>query len=110
MLSLNATVVPAKAVTRFSREGTEAACAVAMTKNLEPSDNERLVTRVRKSAVARIPLAAQNVRVDAAEGMVILSGRVRSYYHKQLWLNATKRVAGVERVIDKIEVAVNGQK
>jgi osmotically-inducible protein OsmY len=78
-----------------------------MAMHPESTEDERLAKRVRKSAVGRIPLAAQNIRVDAAQGTVTLSGRVRSYYHKQLWLNAAQRVVGVERVVDKIEVVVN---
>lgn len=78
-----------------------------MAENPEPNENERLEKRVRKSAVSRVPLAAQNIRVDAVQGTVTLSGRVRCYYHKQLWLNAVQRVVGVEHVVDKIEVAVN---
>jgi osmotically-inducible protein OsmY len=96
-----------KAGNGMSRQGIEVAGVLTMTKNPEPSEDERLAKRVLKSAVARIPLAAQKVRVDAAQGTVTLTGHVRSYYHKQVWLNAAQRVVGVERVIDKIEVAVN---
>lgn len=92
---------------RIFRQGIEVAGRMAMPENPELTENERLAKRVRKSAASRVPLAAQNIHVDTVQGTVTLSGHVRSYYHKQLWLNATQRVVGVERVVDKIEVAVN---
>lgn len=72
---------------------------------LETSDNEQLARRVRNFILARILPAANFVEVDAYEGIVTLTGRVGTFYQKQLWLNGAQRVAGVRRVIDEIEVA-----
>lgn len=43
-----------------------------------------------------------NVRVD--DGVVLLSGRVRSFYEKQLANHCCRRVAGVLEVIDSVDV------
>jgi osmotically-inducible protein OsmY len=46
----------------------------------------------------------RQLRVDAVDGIVTLDGTVRTYYEKQLSQQRTKRVAGVVRLIDRIEV------
>jgi osmotically-inducible protein OsmY len=46
----------------------------------------------------------RQLRVDAADGTVTIRGTVRTYYEKQLSQQRCKRVAGVIRLIDKIEV------
>ncbi len=46
----------------------------------------------------------RNLRVEAQGGAVRLSGRVTSFYLRQLAFAATRRVAGVQRVSDAIEV------
>jgi len=71
--------------------------------DVENSD-EQLARRVRNFILARILPAANFVEVEANGGIVTLSGRVGTFYQKQLWLNGAQRVAGVRRVIDEIEV------
>ncbi|MBL9090114.1 MAG: BON domain-containing protein [Planctomycetaceae bacterium] len=43
--------------------------------------------------------------VEARDGIVTLSGTVRTYYEKQLSQQRCKRVAGVIRLVDNVEVA-----
>jgi hypothetical protein len=79
-----------------------------MIPNLVPAnagENERLAKNVQNFLVSRIPPTANRVRVDASEGTITLRGMVQSFYFKQLWLSGTQQVAGVMRVVDKIEVA-----
>ena len=71
---------------------------------VETSEDEQLARRVRNFILARILPAANFVEVEADDGIVTLSGRVGTFYQKQLWLNGAQRVAGVRRVIDEIEV------
>ena len=71
---------------------------------VEVSDDERLAANVRTFVTSRIQPAASHVLVTADCGTVTLSGRVGSFYHKQLWLSGTQRVAGVRRVIDNLHV------
>jgi len=47
----------------------------------------------------------RQLRVDAVDGIVTLNGTVRTYYEKQLSQQRCKRVAGVVRLIDQVEVA-----
>lgn len=68
------------------------------------SSDKQLARRVRNFILARILPAANFVDVDATDGIVTLSGRVGTFYHKQLWLHGAQRVAGIRRVIDEIEV------
>ena len=47
----------------------------------------------------------RQLKVHAADGTVTLNGTVRTYYEKQLSQERCKRVAGVIRLIDQIEVS-----
>jgi osmotically-inducible protein OsmY len=47
----------------------------------------------------------RNLRVDCLNGVVTLSGQVRTYYEKQLGGMRTRRVAGVVKLVDEIRVA-----
>jgi osmotically-inducible protein OsmY len=47
----------------------------------------------------------RQLRVDAEGGIVTLRGTVRTYYEKQLSQQRCKRVAGVVRLIDQVEVS-----
>ncbi len=47
----------------------------------------------------------RDVAVDVQNGLVVLQGRVNSFYEKQLCLNCCQRVAGVNKLVDNIEVA-----
>lgn len=47
----------------------------------------------------------RQLKVHAADGTVTLHGTVRTYYEKQLSQQRCKRVAGVIRLIDEVEVS-----
>jgi osmotically-inducible protein OsmY len=72
---------------------------------LDESEDEHLARNVRNFIFSRIHPTASEVYVEADRGIVTLKGRVGSFYHKQLWLSGTQRVAGVRRVIDEIHVS-----
>ena len=67
-------------------------------------------TRHEITAAATAVLANSNVRelrdvrVDNRENKIRLSGRVRSFYHKQLAQEAVKGVAGGLRVENHVDV------
>ena len=46
----------------------------------------------------------RRIDVHADGGTVTLRGHVRSFYHKQLCLHCSRRVAGVMELIDRIDV------
>jgi osmotically-inducible protein OsmY len=48
--------------------------------------------------------AFRNLSVSVSDGAVHVSGKLNSFYAKQVALNTCQRVAGVLELIDKIEV------
>ena len=48
----------------------------------------------------------KNLEILASDGVVTLSGTLRSYYEKQVAINSCLRVAGVATLIDKIDIKV----
>lgn len=47
----------------------------------------------------------KRLHVDVAAGIVTISGRVRSFYERQLAVQCCRRVAGVMQMVDAVEVA-----
>jgi osmotically-inducible protein OsmY len=70
----------------------------------DPHDRD-LESRVRNYLVGYKMPALGHVRVVAEDGSVFLSGRLCSFYQKQLCINCCRRVAGVIRLIDQLEVS-----
>ena len=48
--------------------------------------------------------AFRDLEVVAADGVVTLRGKISSFYHKQLALSHSKRVAGSYQLVDEIIV------
>ena len=69
------------------------------------SDLER---RVRLFIASTRPQFAR-ICVQTECGTVRLSGQVESFFLRQLAIGAARRVAGVERIIDEIEVSPTTQ-
>jgi len=70
------------------------------------SDADRDVERrVIVYLVGRQVPGLRQIDVHAQRGVVTLRGRVRSFYEKQLGQQVAQRVAGVVRLVDRIEVA-----
>jgi len=68
------------------------------------SQPEQLCTAVRK-VLAEAPYAPlQDIQCGWQHGAVVLSGRVASYFLKQLAQDAAMKVDGVETVVNRIEV------
>lgn len=76
---------------------------------LERTDDELLARSVRNFILPRVYPTSRLVHVEANGGVVTLTGRVGSFYYKQLWLSGAQRVAGVRRVVDEIDVIDNAQ-
>lgn len=49
-------------------------------------------------------VAARDLRVEEAEGVVRLEGAVRSFFHKQMAQELIRRVDGVERIENRLQV------
>lgn len=65
----------------------------------------RVVSYLLHQQVADI----RDIEVLAADGIVTMRGEVRSFYHKQLCLACTNRVAGVVQIMDEIAVVSDSQ-
>jgi len=52
--------------------------------------------------------AARSIQVEAHQGFVVISGRVASFFHRQLCVSFAKRVDGVSAVVDRIVVEPAG--
>ena len=50
--------------------------------------------------------AFRELDVHVAKGEVTVSGRLSSFYEKQVAIHACRRVAGVTQLVDRIAVAV----
>ena len=66
--------------------------------------NSDLKRRIVNYLVSRQVPALRHVEVEAVAGTVILRGKMRSFYHKQLCLHCCQRVAGVIKLIDELVV------
>ena len=63
-----------------------------------------LVDQVQ-GALSRSPyLSPKHVRVEAEQGVVRLEGAVRSFFHKQMAQEVIRRLDGVERIVNCLEV------
>ena len=61
---------------------------------------ERICTFLHQRG--EIPL--KKLRVDVCDGHVVIAGRVRTYYQKQLAGHCCQRVAGVRNLVNNVTV------
>lgn len=58
------------------------------------------------SALERSPhFPRRNVRVETADGRVVLRGIVRSYYQKQMVQEALRSIEGIDEIENQLEVS-----
>ena len=67
-------------------------------------DDSALARRVLTFLVNRHVPALRHLHVSADRGVVTLSGRVSTFYEKQLSPPRARRVAGVQSVLDQVRV------
>jgi osmotically-inducible protein OsmY len=72
-----------------------------------PADRD-LERRVRSYLSARHVPGLRTLSVHAKDGIVTVSGRVLTYYEKQLCNQCIRRVAGVMELINAVDVANDG--
>lgn len=66
--------------------------------------DSKLKSRISQYLFDRTRPSLQTVEIETEGGQVTLTGRVKSFYEKQLCISSCQRVAGVIRLIDKLEV------
>jgi osmotically-inducible protein OsmY len=68
------------------------------------SASQELQQRVALVLQSRQLVFGGRLRVEAHQGAVTLSGQVPTFYQRQLIYAAVRKVAGVTRVVDQLEV------
>jgi osmotically-inducible protein OsmY len=71
--------------------------------------DQDLKRRVVNYLVGHKMPALRHVDVEADRGTVVLRGRVYSFFQKQLCLNCCRRVAGVIKLVDKLDVVTESE-
>ena len=69
--------------------------------------NAEVRQRVSKFLYSRHFPAFRNFEIEVDRGAVTLTGKVQSYYEKQIAINSCQNVAGVVSLIDEIVVQVD---
>jgi BON domain len=77
--------------------------AVLVSTVVDPIDRD-LQRRVHSFLSTSHRPALRALDVEARGGVVVLRGKVRTFYEKQLSAQLTRRVAGVVRLVDQIVV------
>lgn len=73
------------------------------TANYSPRTGE-LLQRIDSAIKTSPHLAGHHVFCQEESGIVVLHGRVRSFFQKQMAQEALKNLDGVEKVINELEV------
>jgi osmotically-inducible protein OsmY len=63
-----------------------------------------LFEQIHEALVSSPHVPIREVRVEAAEGRVVLKGCVRSFFQKQMAQEAIRRIDGVESIENLLEV------
>jgi osmotically-inducible protein OsmY len=69
-----------------------------------PVDTEQWEQELLAQASCHHLFRSRPIDLSATRGVVILQGEVHSYYEKQLAQEVVRRIVGVERVENQIEV------
>lgn len=67
------------------------------------------VGSVAAEAISRLEMAlhgsiCQYVQIEFCEGLLVLRGQAKSYYHKQLIQESVRGIKGVEAILNSVEV------
>ncbi len=63
-----------------------------------------LFEKIHEALLSNPHVPSREVRVEAADGRVVLKGHVRSFFQKQMAQEAIRQVHGVERIENLLEV------
>ena len=63
-----------------------------------------LFERIHEALTSNPYVPSRLVHVEAADGRVVLKGSVRSFFQKQMAQEAIRRIDGVERIDNLLEV------
>ena len=77
------------------------------TVQTEGNQDEDVLQRVSRSLFSCHFPAFRNLDIDVVHGAVTITGKVQSYYEKQIALTSSQHVAGVVALIDEIVVTLD---
>src|SRR5437763_1913962 len=77
-----------------------------ITQHIPELADAELARRVVAFLASRHLAVLRGIEVEAQQGTVTLRGKVRTFYEKQVTQQCSRRVAGVVRLIDEIDVAI----
>ena len=80
---------------------------LANTAQAEGYQDEDVHQRVSRSLFSCHFPAFRNLDIEVDGGAVTITGKVQSYYEKQIALTSSQHVAGVVTLIDEIVVTLN---
>jgi osmotically-inducible protein OsmY len=72
-----------------------------------PSPALELSRQLHRILARNLQVAGRDLRIDVSERGVVLSGTVRSWYHKQLAQESIRRLAGEASIRNEIEVVTD---
>lgn len=76
-----------------------------MRDSLVPADLAVCTAEQIESVLRQTPqLVARRIEWHLDQGTLVLSGRVMSFYQKQLAQTATRRLPGIDRIVNELEV------
>jgi hypothetical protein len=79
--------------------------SIATLAREEPSRDAEVERRLRRQLAGCHVPGASRFTIQAKDNHVAIQGTVRSYYFKQLCLNACRQAAGDHRIVDQLTVA-----
>ncbi|MGH7135809.1 MAG: BON domain-containing protein [Pirellulales bacterium] len=82
----------------------------AITETISQAADHDLQRRVVNFLAERHVPGLRHLEVEAQNGTVTLRGRVHSFYEKQLCQAVCRRVAGVVRYVDAVDVVYAGRR
>lgn len=75
-----------------------------MTSQTRRTFDHELERRVRHFFKTQNPTALRGADIEVEQGVVTLRGTVRSFYARQVLVHGSRRVAGVQSVVDELRV------
>jgi osmotically-inducible protein OsmY len=74
----------------------------------KPVSDDTIYDKVRISLASDIDVKGGNLKVDVKDGVVTLGGNLESQGQKDKATRITKKVKGVKKVINNIEIKLHG--
>lgn len=71
---------------------------------MNPSASSTLLTRIDQAIIGSPHLSGQRLLVETESDTVVVRGQVETYYQKQMAQEIVRRIEGVQKVDNRLEV------